>query len=283
MSSNFAMKLSIVIPACGSQTDIDETLVSVLENIPANAEALLIHPRDYEDPYGLEDEVRLVASSGSDLLTLLNEGIESARGEVVQTLCPGASVSPGWSEHPLEMFEADHRIGSVAPMLFGDRNRRYIRGISYHVGAGKKIVSSARQPVTAPLLGSGFYLRRALQFMRGFDTRFSAWADIELGLRMKSAKYRCVTSESRVSVNRADFVHVEQGYQAGRVRGCLFENAKAFGYARSQVIAILTEPFRNGRGLGIFTGLAGRLTSRRLQPHVRPEETHESGSKLRAA
>ena len=41
------MKLTIVIPAIGNQSDIDDTLVSVLENRPASCAVLLAHPVSY--------------------------------------------------------------------------------------------------------------------------------------------------------------------------------------------------------------------------------------------
>ena len=53
-------RLSIVIPVLGDPQQLDDTLLSVLENRPANCEILVVHNQPYHDPYNLSDEVRFV-------------------------------------------------------------------------------------------------------------------------------------------------------------------------------------------------------------------------------
>ena len=262
------MKLSIVIPANGCQADIDDTLLSVLENRPADCEVLLSHPHGYRDPYQLEDEVSLIAGTSSDCVSLLNAGISAAQGHIVHTLCPGTQVRPGWYERALHIFEDDGGVGSVAPTMLTSSSKRPVRGVSYQVGPGKRLVRQSGKNVLAPCLVSGFYLRRALQFMHGFDARFDGWADIELGLRMFSAKYRCVADgDVQIQMKSSDVTTCLNGFRAGQIRGSLFAQARSFGFAQSQGRALLTEPFRNGLGVGILTGVMGRLACRSLRPH----------------
>ena len=53
-------RLSIIIPVLGNPTRLDDTLVSVLENRPANCEIIVVHTRPYDDPYELSGEVRFL-------------------------------------------------------------------------------------------------------------------------------------------------------------------------------------------------------------------------------
>lgn len=260
------MKLSIVIPASGSQTEIDDTLVSVLENRPADCEIVLSHPVDYQDPYQLDDEVRLIECSRADSASLWNAGMMAAQGQIVHALSPGMIVHADWCEHAVHAFDQDASVGAVAPTLICPQQRRLIRGIDYHVGAGKRVVHHKRQTVLAPLLGTGFYLRRALHFMHGFDARFQVWADVELGLRMHSANYRCVADQHAQLRASSPLTLSMDGYRAGQIRGNLFLRARDLGVSKSQRLALLTELFRNGWGLGMLTGLAGRFLCSQLEP-----------------
>ena len=67
-------RLSIVIPCLGGAADFDGTLVSVLQNRPADCEVLVLHTEPYDDPYGLRNEVRFMESRGS-LVDLLNVAV----------------------------------------------------------------------------------------------------------------------------------------------------------------------------------------------------------------
>ena len=254
------MKLSIVIPAFGNQTDIDETLVSVLENRPSDCEILLTHSESYVDPYQLDDEIRLVEAPHPCRLSMLNQGFAAANGRIVHTICPGISVTEGWCEAALESFAEDANLGSLAPSIFTGRSKSPVRGVEYCVGNGKKLVRKQRMRVLGPTLNSGFYLRSALNFMHGFDPQFSELADIELGIRMHSANYRSVSSPDVQLHSDSNLVLRQMhGFKAGQARGRLFQKAKDFGLVSSQGLAVLTEPLRNGFGLAMVTGTIGRL------------------------
>lgn len=254
------MKISIVIPASGSQTNIDDTLVSVLENRPTSCEILLAHPEAYVDPYQLDDEIRLVPCPQSDTLSLLNWGCLAANGDVIHTLCPGIMATAGWCEAAMDAFYDDVHLGSLAPTISLPQGHARVCGIRYHAGQGKEFVSKSRRRVLAPLIQSGFYLRAAMHFMRGFDPQYGDLADVELGLRMYSADYRAIASDAvHVESSLAIKPQTMRGFRAGQIRGRLFHQAKSFGLATSQGLALCGEPLRNGFGLGAFTGLMGRL------------------------
>jgi len=84
-------QLSIVIPATGTQEQLDQTLVSVLENRPSDCEVIVPHAFDYKDPYDLHDEVTFVGSAAENLVSLgkPSEGLKRARHSI---RCPAVSA-----------------------------------------------------------------------------------------------------------------------------------------------------------------------------------------------
>ena len=58
-------RLSIIIPCLGGGAEFDGTLVSVLQNRPADCEVIVAHTDDYGDPYALRGEVEFVHGSAA--------------------------------------------------------------------------------------------------------------------------------------------------------------------------------------------------------------------------
>lgn len=266
--------LSIVIPAAGSQAEIDDTLLSILENRPAGCEILVIHDQSYVDPYDLSDEVRFVefdkAQNVPDAvrsIAYLNAGFQHCRGEIVHTLVPGMIASEDWCEPAIQMFE-DSNVGSVAPRLVAGKSRVSIKGIGYHSGRGKQIIKNRRQPIVAPLFGTGFFRASCLKFMRGFEERFETYADIELGLRFKAAMYKSVSCDSRIFRNAKVRFRSVSGYRGGKLRGDLHQKALQVGLTTSRrgIVGLLSEPFNNGLAIG---ALIGRLVGHFSRPTAR--------------
>ena len=55
-------RLAIIISAVGSIEALENTLVSVLENRPADCDVVVVHSKPYSDPYELKNEVRFVSA-----------------------------------------------------------------------------------------------------------------------------------------------------------------------------------------------------------------------------
>ena len=73
-------RLSIVIPSVGDCNLLEDSLVSVLENRPADCEVLVVHNRPYDDPYNLAGEVRFVqANPRAGLAECLDMGTAAGR------------------------------------------------------------------------------------------------------------------------------------------------------------------------------------------------------------
>lgn len=261
-------QLSIIIPATGSQESLDETLVSVLENRPSECEVILVHRESYVDPYDLADEVRLVAADDVDEIGLWNTGLSHCQGRFVHMLRPGMTVGNGWSEPALELFEQDSDIGSVSPCIVASGYRKTIQGIDYDVVSGKRIVRDGRRRILAPLLGVGFFRVSAIRFMHGYNLRFGNCADVELGLRMRSANYKCAKCESRIHSNSKLTYRPEKGYGGGRIRADLFRAARRVQMASAVQgwLGACGESLNNGFGPGTVSSLWGRMAATYFTP-----------------
>jgi len=258
------------MPATGSQAEIDDTLLSILENRPSACEIIVVHDPSYVDPYNLADEVRFVSASKTKcrdtrMLEYFNLGFEHCDGDIVHTLMPGLTIAAGWHETALQLFEDNRNVGAVAPCMVAKGNRLTIQGVTYHSGRGKRIVRSSKRPIVAPLLGTGFFRASCLRFMRGFEPRFGCYADVELGLRFKAARYQAVSCDSRIYSEAKQKFSPILGYRGGKLRGDLHAKAKQVGLTTSYqgLLGMLSEPMNNGwNSLGALFGRMAAVASR---------------------
>ena len=142
--SGHAPRLSIVIPAFDAAS-LEDTLVSVLENRPADCEIVVVLAVPYADPWSIGDEVRFVqAPAGASVVDCVNVGMASSGGEIVHVLRAGWRATDGWAEAARERF-VDPDVTAVVPLTVaaGDRGRV--------VAAGVRRTSGGRNVVNAPV------------------------------------------------------------------------------------------------------------------------------------
>ncbi|WP_145086049.1 glycosyltransferase family 2 protein [Anatilimnocola aggregata] len=172
-------RLSIVIPCLGGATEFEDTLVSVLQNRPAQCEVIVVHALPYDDPYGLQDEVRFIRVSGKPgLVQLANTGIEAAKSEIVHILGCRLTVQEGWAETALQHFK-NSQIAAVSPLIVAPHDQQVTAaGVSYGAGGRRKIVGAGlaqanhklnKLKVAGPTLEAGFYRREALLALGGWQ------------------------------------------------------------------------------------------------------------------
>ena len=222
--------LSILVPATGTQAQLDDTLVSVLENRPADCEVILVHPPAYEDPYDLGDEVRLVRSENLELLPLVNDGLAACQGQLIHLLCAGSRATSDWCQPVLNAFRDDRNLAAVVPRLTVGRHG-IVRGVAYDPWRGKRLLRrrSPRRPLM-PTLQAGFYQTSALRFMKGFDIRYQLLAEVELGLRLRAAGYKTVAcDESHCQAATLPTRRFPLGFQGGQLRERLRYAARRAG------------------------------------------------------
>ena len=238
-------RLSIIIPAIGSNELLETGLASVLQHRPAGSEVLVVLPRPYDDPYNIKDEVRFVAARrGAGLVECLSTGLAESTGEVVHTLAAGVEVTDCWTAAPVARF-ADPRVAAVAPLLVLDNSGAPIcsAGVSYSPqGARKQILigtaeGAARVPTLGPELRAGFYRRETLLELSALSSRVGDdVADIDLALTLRAAGYRAVFEPAGKIYATALGNETARGFRAGRAAERLFwRNAPLAGWFRSLI------------------------------------------------
>ena len=118
-------RLSIIVPVGNEVSAFEETLVSVLENRPQHCEVIVPHNGQYDDPFDLGDEVRLVVAEGGNLVDMVMAGARSARGHFVHVLADGLNATPGWTESALAHFQRND-TAAIAPVVRHRSDRRII-------------------------------------------------------------------------------------------------------------------------------------------------------------
>jgi GT2 family glycosyltransferase len=287
-------RLSIIIPTLGNWEDLESTLVSVLQNRPAQSEIVVVHKGTYHDPYDLKDEVRFVSTgNGCQLVDLVNAGLVAAHAEIIHLLSCGAVAEEGWTAPAVRQFE-DSRVASVAPLVLDADcpSRVFSAGCQWWPG-GVEAIHAHGQLGDAELnhrrwVGpdgvAAFYRRSALCDVGSLDatltTRFAA---IDLALRLRNAGYRAaLEANSRVMIApslvgregslRQAWQRERLFWRHARQHGRLRSLAAHSGQIASEIVrciprATISEAV--GRAIGIFD---------RRAPRTRPIEPITKGS-----
>jgi hypothetical protein len=188
----------------GDPRKLDDTLVSVLENRPAQCEVLVIHNEPYDDPYQLGNEVTFVeAWHDAGLGECLNLGVSVSTAPVVHVLTCGVEVGEDWATAALQRFQ-DPDVAAVAPIVVArsDRSRVVSAGLAYRsegaawrVGRGEAlagVAARAKQPLGPDLLAA-FFRKSVLETLGGFALGMSNRViGIELALTLRQIGARCV-------------------------------------------------------------------------------------------
>jgi hypothetical protein len=221
-------RLSIVIPVLGKLKKLEDTLVSVLENRPAQCEIIVVLNEPYADPYELAGEVTfLQVSPRAKLVACLNAGFAAARGDIIHTLGCGLEVTPGWTDAILPLF--DHsEIASVAARVFDRSNpeKTLSTGVGYQPGGvawrmGYDCPSSATNEKLPKYFGpdllAGFYRKSTLECLGGLCTAFRGQlAGVDLALSLRFAGRNCIVEPN--CLIKADRTDLPDGERLGS--GC---------------------------------------------------------------
>lgn len=272
-------RLSILIPCLRGAEQSEETLVSVLQNRPADCEVLVAHALPYDDPYDLEDEVRFLHVPGRpSLVELVNAGLEVTQGDVLHTLACGIQATEGWTEPALAHF-ADPKVGAVAPLIVqGDQPTRIESlGVGYTLGGNRHVVGHNRPlpqrhklaaQVRGPSLAAGFFAREVLDALGGFASEVGdGLADIDAGLSLAELGYRTVVEPSCKLTAGGDFAGdpaagaLARGRQLQRL---FLRHAAAHGGIKAVLahpLAIAADTWSELPRLGAAFKLLGRLVA----------------------
>jgi GT2 family glycosyltransferase len=227
------LRLSIVIPVLGDLRPLDDTLVSILENRPANCELLVVHNAPYDDPYDLAGEVQFVqAPPRAGFAECLNLGLSASRAPVVHLLACGVEVRPGWAEAALRHFR-NPEVAAVAPVLVHHDDHETVasaglgyraEGVVCRVGRGRtpEEVADGHDELCSPDAVAGFYRRSAVEAVGGFSpSPVDTLTVIDVALSLREAGFRCVVEpDSQAQVDKTtvrDKIGFRHGCHAERL------------------------------------------------------------------
>ncbi|MEN6449080.1 MAG: glycosyltransferase [Thermoguttaceae bacterium] len=269
------LRLSIIVPLLGEPSQLDDTLVSVLENRPANCEVLVVHRGRYDDPYGLAGEVRFIeADSGATLAECLNLGLRASRAPVVHVLRCGVEVTPGWAEAAVGHFR-DAEVAGVAAVVVSTQEPRQIvsAGVGYRAegvawpldeGAAPDRLEECQNNLCGPDILAGFYCRSTIESLGGFSSHAADMLiGIDAALAIRQAGFRCVVEPNCVAHAGNAIAPARPGFRHGHDAERLFWRwASAHGWCRSLAGHAALVAGECAIGLGrplLFLQLLGRL------------------------
>jgi hypothetical protein len=197
-------RLSIIIPVWGKLKQLEDTLLSVLENRPDDCEIVVVLDEAYADPYNLKEEIRFVeAPRGASLAAAINQGLLVSRAPIVHLLLCGARACEGWCDAALERFD-DPGVAAVAPLLVDqDRPATIVAaGVSYGAGGRMRLLGRGRpaadaagyqRRIQSPHLVAGFYRQSALNSVSLFSPDVGDRLTVlDLALSLQQAGLRTV-------------------------------------------------------------------------------------------
>lgn len=205
--------LSIIIPYfSNTRTEaFEETLLSVLENRPKNAEIIVVSGEEYSDPWDVQnDGVRLLCFPDEDShVRLLNNAVHEGKGRFLHILPPGAIAIDNWTEKPIQRFNDENVAVVIGAAVNREKPEQLIStGISWHCGGKIKLLDNAEPFVApfaqlAPHVANTFFRKSALDEIQHFLPRFNPQiAYIDAALLLSELSWKIVQEpKSRVSVS----------------------------------------------------------------------------------
>ncbi len=225
-------RLAIVISAVGSTESLESTLLSVLENRPADSEIVVAIDQPYSDPYELKDEVRFVGPSSAGAMANLNAALGATRAPFVHLLASGCKVTEGWTEEPLARF-GDRRVASVVPWVVDADapDRLLAAGVGYRTSGARYLVAQGL-PIDAQIEGAtilgpcsfaAFYRKAALEFVGGFSRGLSPrQADVDVAIMLARAGFSTACEPRCRIVAHPSVEHSESAFRQALCNERLF-------------------------------------------------------------
>jgi GT2 family glycosyltransferase len=221
------LRLSIVIPVLGDQKPLDDTLLSVLENRPANCELLVVHNQPYSDPYELAGEVQFIeAPRSAGFAECVNLGVSACRAPVVHVLACGVEVRAGWANAALRHFR-DPEVASVAPLIVHRDNDRAVvsaglgyraEGVAWRLAEGRTPdqVGESPEELCGPDALAAFYRRSAVESVGRFSpSAIDVLAATDMALSLRQAGFRCIVEPKSLGQVDAAMVRSRPSFRHG--------------------------------------------------------------------
>ena len=127
----------------GRPAEFDGTLVSVLQNRPADCEVIVAHTDHYDDPYALRGEVHFLHAQAASIVELLNIALDQTTGDVVHIIGCGLEVREGWTTAALQHFD-DPDVACVSPIVNDESGTLVAAGIRCSLAGTRRVIADSR-------------------------------------------------------------------------------------------------------------------------------------------
>lgn len=270
------VRLSIIIPAVGTQQQLEDTLVSVLSHRPRGCEVIVVYPGRYDDPYELAEEVRFLEVTWQPSpVRFANLGLQASRAPLVHFLSPGIEAVEGWTDAPMRRFKQEPSIAAISPLIVSARNPLKIvaAGVAYRMGGGRRLLGRGKSidpvrpfefQVDGPTLSAGFFRKSALVRAGGFDLSVGeGLADVDLAMALRGINCRSVLEPDCRLATTLDLEDVPaSGLRQGLFAERLFwRHASQVGWFRALCLHAL-ETGADGLGTLVRPSRAARMAGR---------------------
>jgi GT2 family glycosyltransferase len=200
-------RVSIVIPTWNGFHLLEDALASLRRQTLQGAEIVVVDNGSTDGTIELVGlrypEAKLIEMGANrGFAAAVNAGIRESTGDVVVLMNNDTVAEPEWLEALVKSIEESADIGSCASRMLiagspgridsaGDRLGLFASAIGHGEFDGP-MFSKQREVLTASA-GAAAYRRSALNQVGLFDERFFAYfEDVDLGLRLRLAGFRCV-------------------------------------------------------------------------------------------
>ncbi|HEX2084681.1 MAG TPA: glycosyltransferase family 2 protein [Solirubrobacteraceae bacterium] len=272
------MRAAVVVPNWNGRAWLGPLLDSLAAQTRAPDEVVVVDNGSTDGSLELlrERGVRAVAlGRNTGFAFAANRGIEAVDADAVALVNTDVELDPDWLERALARLEDG--VASVATKMVllddpgtiddaGDELRR--DGVAHQRGHGRPDDGRFDEPGEAfsACAGAAVYRRRAVLAVGGFDERlFSYLEDVDLGLRLRLAGWRCAYEPAVARHARhGSSGQLERSVDAWVARNTLLLVAKAFplrwiGPVAYRQLSWIAEAAREGRLAEHLRGLAMAL------------------------
>lgn len=259
-------RFSILIPLVGNARLFDDTLASILRNRPSNCQIVIAHDGSYLDPYHLDNEVEIVATSGpSNLAKLINAAMEVATHDLIAAFRPGIEVGENWHK-PIEQAFADNpKTAAVSPIIIAASrtDTAIAAGVNCDFGLNRKLVGTksklarrtfdkADHQLIGPTSWAAFYRRSVLEMIGQIDESLdSLYVDLDIALSIEALGFQSqLAPDCVVEIERAKMIlqESEQPHGLSAQRAIRRHADESYGRAIvSAALEIISSPVNGSR------------------------------------
>jgi len=187
---------SVIVPVVGQPTALDDTLASILRDMPDGSEVILVHDGSFEDNIG--EELTLVDAGTKRLSSQFAAAFEQSCGEVIALVRPGVELPEGWGQIVEDQF-SDPSVASAVPVIAGQAK--------------------------GPTSWAGFYRRSTLAMIGDLDSKLEdQYFDLDLALTLKAMGYSSTSMPECVCLVERPAMIIREAEMATRLfaaRKCL--------------------------------------------------------------